>query len=171
MKLLLAIFLALGFCAPIIAATGDIGASIKPNAVDFSKLATRVLQYSDVTLSSTDMDTLNATPVTLVAAPGSGKTVYLEDVFCYNTFNSTKFALAGTLDVRYGSSTGSTVASFPQDFVTTPGGASVGAHAYARDSAAPANTALVLYTTADVTAGNGSIKCRATYRTATLNDI
>jgi hypothetical protein len=170
MKLALALFLALGVSVSAFAATGDVGASIKPNAVDFSKLATRVLQYADVTLSSTQMDTLNATPVTLVAAPGSGKVIYLDDVFCYNTFVSTQFELgSGTLDVRYGSSSGSLAAQFSNEFVEY--NSSKGAHAYARDSLTSDNTALVLYASSDVTAGNGNIKCRATYRTVQLSDI
>jgi hypothetical protein len=170
MKLALALFLALGISVSAFAATGDVGASIKPNAVDFSKLATRVLQYSDVTLSSTDMDTLNATPVTLVSAPGSGKVVYLDDVFCYNDYNTIQFELGtGTLDVRYGSSSGSLAAQFSNEFVEYNSDKT--AHAYARDSLATTNSALVLWASSDVTAGNGTIKCRATYRTVTLSDI
>lgn len=170
MKRYLGLFLALLVGATALGATGDVGVSIKPNAVNFTHLATRVLQYADVTLTSTQMDTLNATPVTLVAAPGTGKVIYLDDVFCYNDYNTIQFENGtGTLDVRYGSSSGSLAAQFSNEFVEY--NSDKGAHAYARDSLTSDNTALVLYSSADVTAGNGTIKCRATYRTATINDI
>jgi hypothetical protein len=48
--------------------------------------------YEDVTITAAQMLTLNATPVTLVAAPGAGLALLLEGVVAFYDYNSAAYA-------------------------------------------------------------------------------
>lgn len=128
------------------------------------QLASSVLASADVTISSAAMDTLNATPVTLVAAQGSAAVIQVESVYCINTYNAAAFELgSGTLDIRYENSSGGLVAQFTNAWVES----GAGAFAVAGNqlmAVALVNKAIVAHASADVTAGGGSIKCRTYYR-------
>lgn len=128
------------------------------------------LQFADVTISSSQMDTLNATPVSLVAAPGSGKMIEFLGATVINTFVTTAFELgSGTVDFRYENASGGLCGQLTNAFVESV------ATAYFR--AAPLacvgllNKALVAHASADVTAGGGNLKIRCYYRVITVADI
>jgi hypothetical protein len=128
------------------------------------------LRYADVTISAAAMDTLNATPVTLVAAPGTGKMIEFLGASVINTFLTTAFELgSGTVDIRYENSSGGLAGQLTNAFVESS------ATAYFR--AAPlacvalTNKALVAYASADVTAGLGNLKFRVYYRVLTVADV
>src|SRR3990167_10184245 len=58
------------------------------------------MSYADFKLTSTQVDTLNATPVTVIAAPGAGLINQVIGVAWFNDFNSVAFS-AVALEVRY----------------------------------------------------------------------
>lgn len=154
-----------------IGATGDVGSSIKENAVNYTQLAERVLKYADVTMSSSDVDTLNATPVTAVSAPGAGKCLEVVKLTCFNDFSSVTFDSpgGGTIDLRYTDSSGSLKAQIINGFLEATSDKFY--DAVVQSNYCSTNAALVLWASSDVQQGNGSIKCRVTYRVITSSDI
>lgn len=152
------------------AATGDVGVSIKPNSIKFSQLEAKVLKSVDVNLTSTQMDALNATPITVISAPGSGYVTQVESVLCFNDFVTTAFELgSGTVDFDYTNSSGGIAAQLTNAFVESSADAYF--QAYGRDAVAQANAAIVAYATTDVSTGSGSLNCRLFYRTVLASDI
>src|SRR5688572_24235154 len=60
------------------------------------------LRYVDTAVTAAQMNTLNATPVSLVAAPGAGKMIEFLGQTVYLDFVTDAFELgSGTLDVKY----------------------------------------------------------------------
>lgn len=128
------------------------------------------LRYADTSVTAAQMDTLNATPVSLVAAPGAGKVIQFMGQVVYNDFVTTAFELGtGTLDVRYQNSSGGLAGQMTNAFVESA------ADAYSTVApltcVALVNQALVLHASADVTAGAGNLKIRTYYRIVTIADI
>lgn len=127
------------------------------------KLRNAQVSYKDVTVTAAQMDTLNATPVSLVAAPGAGKILVLDRVVAFLDAGATPFELgSGTVDVRYQNSSGGLAAQLTNAFVESATDAYF--VAYGRDVLALVNQALVLYASADVTAGDGVLYLRLYYR-------
>lgn len=128
-----------------------------------ARLRHTIDSYKDVTLTATQMDTLNATPVTLIAAQGANKVIIVEAVFAFNDFNSVAFELGtGTVDVRYQNSSGGLAAQLTNAFVESGADAYFAAPGLA--CVALANQPVVAYASADVTAGNGTLYLRVFYR-------
>jgi len=128
------------------------------------------LQYKDTSVTAAQMDTLNATPVSLVPAPGSGKMIEFLGQAVYNDFVTPAFELgSGTVDVRYENSSGGLAGQMTNAFIESA------ADAYFRVAplacVALVNKALVLYASADITAGGGNLKIRTYYRIVTIADI
>lgn len=138
---------------------------------DFTKDLLRVgISYKDVKLTSTQMDTLNATPVTLIAAPGSGKILECLGVFAFLDVAATPFELgSGTLDIRYTDGSGGLAAQFTNAFIESATDAYF--KAYARDVLAVVNSPLVAYASSDVSAGDGALYLRVFYRTLVGSEI
>lgn len=138
---------------------------------DFTKDLLRVgISYKDVKLTSTQMDTLNATPVELVAAPGSGKFLEVIAVLAYVVPVLTAFELgSGTVDMRYTNSSGGLAAQLTNAFVESAAAALF--KAYGRDVVITENAALVAYASADVSAGDGALYLRVFYRTQKTSEI
>lgn len=129
------------------------------------------LSYVDFKLTSTQMDTLNATPVSLLAAPGTGLVNIVESVLTYIDAGATAFELgSGTLDYKYTNGSGAKVAtSVPNATVESS------SDTYYRsvpEAAVPVpNAAIVAHASADVTAGDGTIYGRIWYRTVKVADL
>ena len=133
-------------------------------------VARSIPSFKDVTLSATQMDTLNATPVELVAAPGAGKALIVDHVVAYVAPVSAAFELgSGVLDVKYTGTSGTVAAEFTNAFVESASAAV--AKAYGRDVIAVANAALVAHCSADVTSGDGKVYLRVYYRTVLLSGL
>jgi len=123
-----------------------------------------IMSYKDFKLTSTQMDTLNATPVTLIAAPGAGKALVVEGVYTFIDAGSTAFELgSGTLDFKYTNGSGAQVAtSVPNAQVESSSDTQYRSVALA---VVPVlNAVVVAHASADVTAGNGTIYGRVWYR-------
>lgn len=188
MKNILLILLLLG--SQVFGANGDVGVSLKDDAVTSAKildgeivaadLADGVLttakmdvqnaQSVDVAIANAAIDTMNATPVQLVAAPGSGKLIQVLSVVCFNDFVTAALELgSGTLDVRYENSSGGLAAQFTNAW--TESAADAYFTAVGRDVIGLTNKAIVMHASADVTSGGGNLACRTHYRTITISDI
>lgn len=129
--------------------------------------------YQDFRLTAAQMDTLNATPVSLIAAPGAGIGILVTQIVTYVVAGSTAFELgSGTLDYRYTDGSGVTVAtSVPNATVEATASTSVVYTSVGLAGVAVLNAPIVAFASADVTAGNGTIYGRIYYKmynTATL---
>lgn len=60
--------------------------------LDELELAPGLIQFVDVTIPTASILTLNATPFTLVAAPGVGKVLIFEGAICTMKYNSAAYA-------------------------------------------------------------------------------
>lgn len=64
---------------------------------------------TQVSVSSADILALNATPKTLIAAPGSGKVILVRGITLKMVTTSTQYANGGALEFRYTNASGSKV--------------------------------------------------------------
>lgn len=144
----------------------DVGSSIKDGAVYVSQLHQSNLQSADVTLSAAQMDALNATPVSIVAAPGSGYAILVVGIYLkVNSTGFTAFELgSGVLEFRYTDATGAKVVTDVANAVVESA-TDVLSWNPAIVAAPVANAAIVAHASADVTAGTGNIQVRIYYRT------
>jgi len=149
--------------------SGDVGDSLSDEA----------LKWIDCHLDATSMDTLNATPVNCVPAPGAGKVLQFLGALSFNDFNTVAFAPSSAeVQFRYANSTGAISGIIPAHHVsagadahfsvTTSGQAS---STVASGAIAQVNQPLVAFASTDITAGNGSLKVRVFYRILTITDI
>lgn len=137
-------------------------------------VGTGVQSVAEVTIAAGAVATLNATPVELVAAPGAGKAIVVDEVQWWLDFGSTAYDAAAsgdTLVAKYTNGSGAAVV----DTVAgdTFGGASADAYAVARGaSVAPvANAAVVAHINTGEwygAAGDSPVKARIRYRTLDL---
>jgi len=129
---------------------------------------------ADVTISTAELLALNATPKTLVAAPGAGYAIIPVDVQLMLDYNSAAYngiAAGEDLEVRYTNGSGQLVAT-----VETTGFLDATAdayrHVYPASTAATvpvSNAALVMnLASAEIATGNSPLKVRVRYRTVAL---
>jgi hypothetical protein len=69
--------------------------------VTTTRLAEDVARTTSVTVATGDVLTLNSTPVELVAAPGAGKVILIEEITCKLVFNSVAYTGSNALEFRY----------------------------------------------------------------------
>lgn len=164
---------------------GDVGISIKDEAITRARLhdtamytATGELSlqhavplYKDVTLTAAQLDALNATPITCIAAPGAGKVIVVDQVYGFLDYNSAAYAgTSETLAIRYTDGSGDIICQFTEaTFIEAT------ADAYeipAMIQVFPVvNSPVVAHATADFTTGDSPIYLRIYYRilTAAVN--
>lgn len=125
----------------------------------------------DVVVATGEVLALNATPKQLVAAPGSGKAIIVEDIQLMLDYNSIAYnGVAGgeDLEVRYTDGSGALVAT-----IETTGFIDQAADEYRQvfpvttaATESVANAALVLrLATGEIATGNSPLKVRVRYRT------
>lgn len=121
------------------------------------------MSYADFKLTSTQVDTLNATPVTVIAAPGAGLINQVIGVAWFNDFNSVAFS-AVALEVRYTDGSGVKCAG---DLPSGTVDATADEYYYSLGAAGVpvANAAIVVNAASDISAGNGTIYGRIYYTT------
>lgn len=128
--------------------------------------------YADFVLTAAQMDTLNATAVTVLAAPGSGLVNLIEGIFLkVNSTGFTVFELgSGVLEFRYTDASGAKV-------VTDVTNAVVESTTDVMDwcpgivCAPVANALICAHASADVTTGTGNVQGRIYYRTVKVSEI
>lgn len=128
--------------------------------------------FQDFVLSATQMASISATPVTIVAAPGSGYYNVVTGLFLQ--VNSTGFTAfengSGVLEFRYTGASGAQV-------VTDVTNAFVEASADTADWCPPvvcapvANAVICAHSSTTVTAGTGNIQGRIWYKTVRVAEI
>src|SRR5579863_103317 len=78
------------------------GSKIANNAVDFANLALDVAATATVTLSAAQIAGMYATPVQLIAAPGSGKLILIDSILWDIAFVSAQYTSGGAIIAQYG---------------------------------------------------------------------
>jgi len=158
-----------GAIAEVSGAAGDI---IPVHVIAGQVIATDTgITTVDVTVTTGQVLALNAVPKQLVAAPGAGKAIIVEDLQFMLDYNSAAYdgvAAGEDLEVRYTDGAGALVAT-----IETTGFIDQAADQYrhARPTTAAAltpvaNAALVLrLATAEIATGNSPLKVRVRYRT------
>lgn len=141
-----------------------------------SRAVSGKLRYKDVTITTGQLLALNATPQTLVAAPGSGKALIFEGMQLYKPAGTAYAGIAGgeDLSVKYTNGSGLEVAvcettgfldqaTAQSRFVRPQTGA---LSAGTVSSFTPvANAALVLQLlSGEITTGDSAVKARVYYR-------
>lgn len=129
------------------------------------------INYQDFKLTSTQLDTANATPVTLLAAPGAGLVNVVVSVFTKVVAGATPFELgSGTLGFLYTDGSGAAVATaVPNATVESATDAYYSSVALA--VAPVVNAVIVAKPSADVTAGNGTLYGRIYYVTLKHSEL
>jgi hypothetical protein len=134
------------------------------------KLGNAIDSYVDVKLTAAQLDALNATPVTLIAAPGSGKVTVVTKVFGFLDYGTATYAGSSqVLKINYTDGSGATVATFLEAFGEAT------ADKYEAPAIADcypvANAAIVAATNADWTTGDSVIYLRIHYHVVDLADL
>lgn len=129
--------------------------------------------YQDFTLSATQMDTLNATPVTVLAAPGAGLVNLILGVYVKIVAGGTAFELgSGVLSFLLTDTSGAKVcADIPNATVEATASTTVHYWAISASVAQLANAVIVAKASADVTAGTGTVYGRIYYSTINHGEI
>ena len=127
--------------------------------------------FQDFNISAAEMDALNATPKTLLAAPGSGLANVVTGVFTFVDAGATAFELgSGTLGYLYTDGSGAAVATaVPNATVESASDT----YYWSQGSAVVpvVNAVIVAKASADVTAGDGVIYGRIFYKTVKVSEL
>jgi hypothetical protein len=128
--------------------------------------------YKDFVLTAAQMDTLNATPVEILAAPGSGIiNIPVGLLLKVNSTGYTAFELgSGVLEFRYTDASGAKIVT---DVVNGTVESATDLLSYHPPIVAlpVANAAIVAHSSTDVTAGTGNIQGRLFYRPVKISEI
>lgn len=136
-----------------------------------AKLGNSVDSYVDVKLTAAQLDALNATPITLIAAPGASKIIHVTKVLGFLDYGSAAYAgTSETLKICYTNASGDIICQFDETtFVEAT------ADTYecpAMIQVLPvANAAIVAAATADWTTGDSVIYLRVWYNVIDLVDL
>jgi hypothetical protein len=78
------------------------GSKIANNAVDYAQLALDVAATATVNLTAAQINGMYATPVQILAAPGSGKLILIDSILWDIAFVSAQYAAGGAIQAQYG---------------------------------------------------------------------
>lgn len=78
------------------------GSKIAANAVDYANIALDVAATTTITLSAAQIKALYDTPVLLVAAPGSGKLIIIDQIIWDVVFATAQYTAGGVIAAQYG---------------------------------------------------------------------
>lgn len=139
-------------------------------AIDLLQQADLLVRKTTTTLTATQIKALHTTPLSVVAAPGTGKANIVVNIFAKHTFLTTSFAGSNKLEFRYTSSSGAK-ASVDLDnailLLTATGYREV--PGLAADGIATDNAPITISVpTGDPTQGLGSLTVQVFYRTITI---
>lgn len=138
-------------------------------SVDQNDLLEDVLRVAEVTLTNAQILALNTTPIALVAAPGAGKYVIVDEVAGFNDHGGTDFALGGDIGVHYTNGSGDEVVTAFPEVAFAEASADAVAVQHGIDAVPVANAAVVLAAgTSDPTLGDGTMVFQVKYRVVTL---
>lgn len=127
--------------------------------------------YKDFKLTAAQMDALNATPVSVLPAPGVGLANVIDSIVLFVDAGATPFELgSGVLEFRYTDGSGAKVVTDIANAVVESA-----TDAYGNNpgivAAVSLNAAVVAHASADVTAGDGAIYGRIFYHTVNPSEL
>lgn len=128
-----------------------------------------LLQKATVTLTANEIKALNASPKTLIAAPGAGETIIVERVLFRFLWGTTQYTGGSNLSVIYeGGSTNQLAGTLAASFITGPTGAVTSdaiLAALGTQLAAPQETAIQLKAAAaEFATGDSTLEVQAWFR-------
>lgn len=127
--------------------------------------------FVDFALTATQMDTLNATPVEILAAPGEGLMNIVLGIVTFVDAGSTPFELgSGTLGFLLTDGSGAAVATAVPN-ASLESASDVYYYSVALAVAPLVNAKIVAKASADVTAGNGAVYGRIFYKTVQVGEL
>lgn len=137
-----------------------------------NNLAKTIPSFVDFRLTAAQMDALNATPITLIAAPGAGRGIIVHRVVTEITPGATPFELGvGTLNYKYTNGAGADTATAVPN-ATVESASQTFYHSVGLAVVPVANAPIVAHTSADVTAGDGFVAGRIYYTVVDfINDL
>jgi hypothetical protein len=150
------------------------GSTIKEIGLQNSLVGT--VQYATKTLTSAEILALGTTPITLVAAPGAGKAIFVKNVYSRINYNTTAYATVGTMFIKINGASDE-IASITQQFLSstvTRFGTFTVAYDFAFNSSNTnilENASLRINTSANPTAGNSTIDLLVEYQILDFNTI
>jgi len=136
-------------------------------------LAETAMRYAEVTVSSAEILALNATPKTLVAAPGAGKVLEFISATAILDYNSAAYAGIGATEdlvIRFTDASGAIVSTTLETtgFLDQTADQLRTHKAIVTDLVPVANSPLVLHLlNGEVTTGNSPIRYKVAYRVHT----
>ena len=133
------------------------------------------LLVETVSVSSAELKAINSSPKVLIAAPGSGKAISLDEIVFSFTYGTVQYTSGNTLfPVWTGNTTnilGNEGNSEIANAVVTAASSSISRRAFSSASASTpilSNTGISLYSSANFTTGDGTFKLFIKYRIITL---
>lgn len=145
----------------LLSAVGDIGFR--------DHLNRGMCSYQDFSLSAAELDTLNASPKTILAAPGSGLVNLVDSILCFVDAGGTQLTSVA-IEFRYTNGSGVKVTA---DLPAAQVNSATDTYYYARGaSGVPVvNAVVVAVAASDITAGTGVIYGRIIYRTVKISEL
>lgn len=146
---------------------------IDASGVVVGTLAETAIRYAEVTVSSAEILALNATPKTLVAAPGAGKVLEFVSATAILDYNSAAYAGVGATEdlvIRFTDASGAIVSTTLETtgFIDQTSDQLRTHKAIVTDLTPVANSPLVLHLlNGEVTTGNSPIRYKVAYRVHT----
>ena len=131
------------------------------------------VHYKDVVMTSTQLDSANATPIELIAAPGSGLALIPLAALTKVVAGSTAFELgSGTGAFKYTDGSGVEALTAVTNAILETTANATGYYRSVGLAGVPVvNAALVFQPGADVTAGNGNIYVRVCYLVVKVGEL
>jgi hypothetical protein len=155
----------------LVTATTALDASLlSTGTVPTPRLSEDVARTASVTVTTAQVLALNTTPIALVAAPGAGKIVLIEEITCKLVFNSIAYTGSNALEFRYTDGSGAKVtADMPSAFLNSASGTNYQTVKSVVTTLTPvANAAVVVFVpTANPGAGNSDLAFKIKYRVVT----
>lgn len=158
-------------------ASGDATVRVRLNAAFPSGLgspAANLVQTATVNLSAAQLIAMGTTPVAILAAPGAGKAILVDEILFEITRTSTAFTNGGVINFQYHTTTTSVPHSGTIAASVVTGGAGTVQTALGQNTGAsglviPANEGIdITNATAAFAAGTGTAKVFLRYRVVTL---
>jgi len=151
-----------------------LGSDIKEIPLQNSLIGT--YKYAQRTLTSAEIKLLGTTPITLIPAPGAGKSIWLKNVYARLNFNTTAYSTIGTMWLKINGAS-SEIGEMNQQFLASTVTRFGKFYTYfeftdnATNTGILENAALQIYTSANPTLGNSTIDILTEYQILDFTDI
>jgi len=128
-----------------------------------------IVQQARVTITSAQLLALNTTPKTLVAAPGAGKYIVIDEITAFNNYGTAAYAFAAAMTINYTNGSGDKACTDIAEVAFCEASADALATTHGIDCIPVANAAVVAtVATSDPTTGDGTFDLDIKYRILTF---